>query len=438
VKITVQTLLLFMALCASAFLLAAEYYVYAIVSFALAIWMVALLYKTNIRIQNEVALFAEMIYYQDFSGKLSESRVPREIRQLRIHFNRIISTVKRLSREKEIHYQYLQKVLEMIDTGIISYNLQSGEVLWMNDAAKEILRIPYLKTIRALERRNRTFFNNLTHIRTGTPTVVNLTIEGVSVKIMVSKSSFQIDNHPFCLIAMQNVSDALNENEVMAWQKLLGVMTHEIMNSVAPISSLADTMQHHLEELSKTMENEVMEDLRLGLETIGRRSNGLLRFAVTYRNLNRIGEPMLEMVSIASLFENLRKLLTPTFEQKGIEFIVTLRDPNLFLQVDPNLLEQVLINLITNAMEAVTDNEKKRIELSASQGSDHKIRIKLSDNGHGIPSQILEHIFMPFFSSRPGGSGIGLNLCRQIMLMHKGAIYVKSEVGKGSIFTLQF
>ncbi|MCL2727237.1 MAG: HAMP domain-containing histidine kinase, partial [Bacteroidales bacterium] len=358
--------------------------------------------------------------------------------KMRCHFNRMIDAIKRLNREKEMHYQYLQKVLEIIDTGIFSYNLESREVLWMNDAAREMLRIPYIKSIQSLEKRNRSFFDDIAHMKSGTPSVVNLSIEGTSTKIMVSKSLFQIDNQPYSIIAMQNVSDALNENEVKAWQKLLSVMTHEIMNSVAPISSLADTLQHHLAELPKTVENEAMEDLRVGLETIGRRSNGLLRFAVTYRNLNKIGEPVLETVAIAPFFENLRKLLTPTLEQKEIELVVTLRDPNLSLQADPNLLEQVLINLITNAIEAVADKDKKRIELSASQEHDQKIRIKVSDNGHGVPPQMMEHIFMPFFSARSGGSGIGLNLCRQIMLMHKGAIYVKSEVERGSVFTLQF
>jgi len=438
VKIALQTLFLFAALCAAAFLLSMGFYLYALFAFAAAIWMVVSLYKTNIRIQKEVALFAEMICYRDFSGKLSEKQAPREIRNIRRHFNQIIDAIKQLHREKEIHHQYLQKVLEVVDTGIISYNLQSGEVLWMNDAAKDTLRIPFLTTIRSLEKRNRPFFDDMARIKSGTPAVINLSIEGSAIKIMVSKSLFQIDHQPYCLIAMQNVSDALNENEVKAWQKLLSVMTHEIMNSVAPIASLADTLQRRLEELPKDIENEAMEDLRVGLETIGRRSNGLLRFAVTYRNLNKIGEPVLETVSIAPFFEHLRKLLMPTMEQKGIDFTLSLRDPNLSLQADLNLLEQVLINLITNAMEAVTEKEKKRIELSASQGNDHKIRMKVSDNGQGIPPQTMEHIFMPFFSGRPGGSGIGLNLCRQIMLMHKGAIHVKSEVGRGSVFTLQF
>ena len=439
-KIILKTLLLFITLTLAAFLLAKELYVYAAISFATAIWITGALYRTTVWVQKEVALFAETIYYHDFSGKFSESHVTGEVRKIRSHFNKIIGTIKQLNRDKEIHHQYLQKVLEVVDTGIISYNLRSGEVLWMNDAVKEMLQIPYLKTIRSLEKRNRVLFHNLEMVKSGTPSIINLFQEGITLKILVSVSTFQVDNQPFRLIAMQNVSDALSENEVKAWQKLLRVLTHEIMNSVTPISSLSNTLKNRLDEqiIQDIVDSEALADLRTGIETIERRSEGLIRFAQTYRNLSKIGEPKWETVKVSSLFEHIRQLLTPTLAQKDIHFHTNLPDSTLTLQADPNLIEQVLVNLIVNAMEAVKGVEERRITLSAQQEYDQKIKMVISDNGHGIPPEMMEHIFMPFFSSRPGGSGIGLNLCRQIMLMHKGAIHVKSEVGRGTSFVLQF
>ena len=439
-KIIIKTLLLFAALCLAAFLLTTQLYLYALFPLVAAIWIVIHLCKTTIRLQNEVALFAETICYHDFSGRFNEHNVPVEIGEMRFHFNKIISAIKQLSREKEVHYQYLQKVLEMVDTGILAYHLQSGEVLWMNNAIKEMIHIPYLKTITSLQKRNRTFFDDLELIKEGTPSVLNLSKEGSVSKLLVSKSLFIVDHQPYQLIALQNVSDALHENELMAWQKVLRIITHEIINSVAPISSLADTLHQRMEEqtIPRFMDQEVLDDLRTGIETIGRRSKGLMRFAQTYRNLNKMEKPVIETVSIASLFEHIRQLLAPTLAQKEIQFHIQQPDPTLTLLADPNLLEQVLVNLVVNAMEAVKEKEEKWIKLSAYRTVNQKFKIQVSDNGYGIAPEMMENIFTPFFSGRPGGNGIGLTLCRQIMLMHNGAIYVNSKVGRGAVFTIVF
>jgi nitrogen fixation/metabolism regulation signal transduction histidine kinase len=438
-RIILKTLLLFATLCVAALLLSRELYAYAVLSLAFSIWIVIDLYRTSTRIQREVALFAETIFYRDFTGKLNERNVSREIREVRSHFNTIIDTIRRLGREKEMHYQYLQKVLEVINTGILAYHVESGEVLWMNDAVEDLLQIPYLKSIHSLQKRNRALFSDLERVKPGASSIVSLSKEGVMIKVLVTSSSFRVDDQPYRLFALQNVNDALSENEVKAWQKLLSVLTHEIMNSVAPISSLSNTLKLHLQErfTLAEVEEDALEDLRTGIETIERRSEGLLRFAKTYRNLSKIGEPKLETVKVATLFEHIEKLLSPTFAQKEIAFCTNLHDTKLILQADPNLLEQVLVNLITNAMEAVKEKEHKAITLSTAQEHNQKI-IKVSDNGQGIPPEMLERIFVPFFSSRPTGVGIGLSLSQQIMLMHKGSIYVKSEVGRGSVFVLQF
>ena len=193
-------------------------------------------------------------------------------------------------------------------------------------------------------------------------------------------------------------------------------MTHEIMNSVAPISSLADTLRNQLQindGIDKT-------DLSLGLETIRKRSEGLQRFAETYRNLNKISKPNLKRVFVRDIFENLQNLMQPTLDQKNIELNVLLKDKQVSVDADIKLAEQVLINLITNAMDAV------------------KTIIKVSDNGAGISPEIAEQIFIPFFSTKKSGSGIGLSLCKQIMMLHRGTIKMQSEPGAGTVFVLEF
>jgi signal transduction histidine kinase len=181
-----------------------------------------------------------------------------------------------------------------------------------------------------------------------------------------------------------------------------------------------------------------LEDLELGIDTIKRRSEGLLKFAETYRNLNKITTPNLRKIYVRDLFENLHHLMQPMLLQKKIDIEVILKDPDLTIQADPNLIEQVLINLLVNAMEAVKDRPDPRISLSASAISGNKVVLKIGDNGMGMTPEILDKIFIPFFSTKKSGSGIGLSLCKQIMMLHKGNIQVQSVEGEGSMFTLQF
>ncbi|MBV9963549.1 MAG: GHKL domain-containing protein, partial [Parafilimonas sp.] len=221
---------------------------------------------------------------------------------------------------------------------------------------------------------------------------------------------------------------------------LLRVMTHEIMNSVAPISSLADTLKNRLQHSSELIDDETgtLEDLSLGMETIKRRSEGLLKFAQTYRNLNMITAPNLQKFYVKDLFKTQQRLMMPTSQQKNIELELILKDSDLQIEADINLIEQVLINLLLNAMEAVKETLSPKIILTASQNSHGKVAIKVVDNGSGIEDEVLDKIFIPFFSTKKSGSGIGLSLCKQIMMLHKGNIHVQSVMNEGTAFILQF
>jgi signal transduction histidine kinase len=236
------------------------------------------------------------------------------------------------------------------------------------------------------------------------------------------------------------VNEALDETESKAWQKLLSVMTHEIMNSVAPISSLAATLKERLQLSLKDLNNNSgsVDDLELGIDTIKRRSEGLLKFAETYRNLNKITTPNVKKVYIRDMLENLHHLMEPTLKQKNIVLDIILKYPDLILEADTNLIEQVLINLVVNATEAVKEVANPRILLSAYISPSNKVIIKVADNGIGISPDLMEKIFIPFFSTRKTGSGIGLSLCKQIMMLHKGNIKMQSVEGQGSAFLLFF
>lgn len=436
----IRVILLFITLSAASLLLVKGYWIYELLIIPLIGSQVYYFYHFHLKIQNEVNQFVESIHYRDFSRHFNIKHIPEELRTLREGFNEISSAFKVISREKETQYQYLQKILELVDTGILSYEMESGEITWMNESLKRLLQVPYLKTIHSLSKRDESLYLKIIHLPLGESIIATTNQEMNSFKIVLAATAFQTEGKKYKLVAFQNVNEALDETESKAWQKLLSVMTHEIMNSVAPISSLADTLKNRLQEtiLKSKEENGTFDDLELGIDTIKRRSEGLMKFAKTYRNLNKITTPNLKTIYVRDLFEHLHQLMQPMLSQKNIELEFNLKNTELSLEVDSSLIEQVLINLVVNAIEAVKEKEFPQIMLSASEGRNKKVLIKLADNGIGMHGDLLDKIFIPFFSTKKNGSGIGLSLCKQIMLLHKGSIQVQSKENEGTAFYLQF
>ncbi|CAN5917496.1 sensor histidine kinase [soil metagenome] len=392
--------------------------------------------------QEELNHFLEAVKYRDFSRYFNEQAETAELKELREGFNQITSTFKTISQEKETQYQNLQMIMALVETGILSYNLQNGEVLLMNESLKKLLHLPRLKNIQALAKRDPALCREIQELAPGHSKVVTAQtthLERSDLKVLLSATALQNEGIAYKLVAFQNVNEALDETESLAWQKLLNVMTHEIMNSVAPISSLAETLKHRLQETAaKGARWEDREEMEEGITTIKRRSEGLLRFAQTYRNLNKITTLRLATLSVQELFLNLQRLMQPTLVQKNILLELKVKDPSLSLHADPSLLDQVLINLLVNAMEAVKDVSSPRIVLSAYLAGDRKKVIKIADNGPGMSKEVQDKIFIPFFSTKKQGSGIGLSLCKQIVMLHRGTIQVQSEEGKGAAFILRF
>jgi C4-dicarboxylate-specific signal transduction histidine kinase len=233
----------------------------------------------------------------------------------------------------------------------------------------------------------------------------------------------------------------LDDTENQAWQKLLRVMTHEIMNSLAPISSLVETLRNLLSQSREklaTSNLQVFDDIVLGMKTIKKRSEGLLKFALTFRNLYQITMLNLKQCYISDLFENMHRLMLPTLQQREIETEIILKDTDIILKADVELLEQVCINLPLNAMEAIMDVSKPHIIMSVRISNNRSTYIKIADHGPGVAPDVLDKIFIPFFSTKRSGSDIGLSLCKQIMALHKGSITVQSSADTETVLSLLF
>lgn len=431
---------LFLVTLVISFLIVNGYFLYSVIAAPFLIYAVVNLYQFHNRSMEEWTGFVESIHYRDFSRYFETSRAPVDLQLLRKGFNEINTTFKVLSKEKETQYHYLQKILELVDTGILSYEEESGNVVWINESLKNMLQLSYLKTIHSLARRDQGLYDEVIAMKPKESRLVKLNTERGPFKMLVAASTFQTEGKKYKLVAFQNVNEALDETESKAWDKLLNVMTHEIMNSIAPISSLAMTLKSRLQESMHELDNRsgAVDDLELGIDTIKRRSEGLLKFAETYRSLNKINSLNLSRVYLRDLFETLHHLMLPTLKEKNIDLQIALKDPNLQLDVDPNLFEQVLLNLVVNSIEALKTRGSGQIIISGFVNAQHKTIIKVEDNGQGMGTDLIEKIFIPFFSTKKSGSGIGLSLCKQILMLHKANIHVQSKLGVGTAFIMQF
>lgn len=383
--------------------------------------------------------FFESVKYRDFSRWFPEDHGPRDLRNLRKGFNLVNKTFKTINKEREAQFLYLKKILEMVNVGIIAYNVEDGKVLWVNDSLLNIMDLPYFKNIQFVKKRRSKMYNAL--FETYYPNIqsLNLEMRNETLKVLISDTVFQVEDNSFKLIVIQNIENTLNKNESEAWQKLLSVMTHEIMNSIAPISSLSETLQNEIEmtmDHSKTHKLNI-EDLNTGILSIKKRSEGLMKFAKTYRTLYKVSQVNKSRVLVDELFKNINDLMQASLLQKNVQLIFKNNNPKLELDIDTYLIEQVLINLIINAKDACEGREGSKILISTEKQRDQSI-IKVADNGSGIPEEILDSVFVPFFSTKNTGSGIGLSLSKQIMVLHDGRIQVQSEMGKGTVFSLVF
>jgi signal transduction histidine kinase len=256
--------------------------------------------------------------------------------------------------------------------------------------------------------------------------------------LAIEAREFKLRDQSLKLLSFQNIQSELEEQELEAWQKLIRILRHEIMNSITPIVSLTSTIETMIGDGTEELDEETMQDIKDGLGAIQKRSEGLMHFTETYRNLTRLPPPVFKAVDARHLIERIYTLFKPLTNKYQIDFNIQLPSTAVTFDADAELMEQVLINLLKNAIEAlkVKEADKKVIVISAQKSMEGLVTIDVSDNGIGIEQKVLEQMFVPFYTTKNEGSGIGLNLSRQIVRMHKGRISVRSEVGEGSVFTL--
>ncbi|HRZ21279.1 MAG TPA: ATP-binding protein [Bacteroidales bacterium] len=442
--VILRVMLLLLAIILLAFLLQqAKHIITSVILGGVIVFQVYDLIRYVERTNYKLTHFLESIRHSDFSTSFSDPGMGKSFDQLNQALNDVIQEFKSTRTEKEEHYNYLQTLMQHISIGVIAFR-RDGEVDMINNALKRLLRITFLKHLSELAKVKEDLPSVLLSMKSEDKMLVKLFIQDEFLQVSVYATMFRMRGEDFTLVSLQNISSELEEKEIESWQRLIRVLTHEIMNSITPISSLAVTVNemlfdHDREAPSlKTLDDEDIDAVETALKTIQGRSQGLLNFVETYRNLTRVPKPNFRYFPVKELFDRNLQLLKPKLEQHGIQCSCVITPDNLMLTADPDLVDQVVINLVLNAIDAVKNRVNPLITARALTTSSGRVIIELIDNGHGIKPDIIDKIFMPFFTSKKEGSGIGLSLSRQIMHLHKGTVTVKSLPGEGTTFTLTF
>ena len=412
------------------------FYISLCISILLTLGVAYAIYRYILRSARAMAQFIWAVRYSEFlsspiQGCESQRSLPPE---LLAEMQEALEHYRRNLQKKESRLQYFQALANHIDIAILVYT-PDGTMEWMNEAAKRLigsntdniaLKVP--KRIDDLHPFHSELPGKLYKLKAGDLSVLQIKRKDEHIQLALSGMEFTIQGRQLIIASMKNIHSALDSQETEAWQKLIRVLTHEIMNSITPIISLTELLTKYADSLEG--DEETKTEMKQMLQTIGRRGNGLVRFMNSYREVSHLPHPLLKLYNAGELLKGVVQLM----QNDTDDLHLSLPNVPLRLIADKEQIEQVLINLIRNARE----NEATQITLSAGITPGNHLFLRVTDNGTGIDPEVQERIFIPFFTTKPTGSGIGLTISRQIMHQHHGSITVQSKVGEGSTFTLLF
>lgn len=412
----------------------------AILTGIIIILQLSELFRFVSQTNRKLTRFLESVKYSDFiSGFTADHKLGRSFKDLNQAFNEVLEAFRRARSEKEEHWQYLNTVVQQVRTGLLSYDAE-GNIELINANARKFMNAQTIKKIHDLKDINPRLYEAITETESGKSTLYK---GGNELYLTIQATELRIRGNDVRLITLQNIQPELQKQELEAWQNLTRVLRHEIMNSITPISSLTSTLKDVLEyDLQKKdghyeLKTEGAEDLKEGLSTIENRSKGLIKFIDAYREYTSLPKPKLTSIRLKDMIEKVATLMKPDIKKHEINFSYSCASEYLTIQADEEMIEQVLINLLKNAVEALAETKNPTLELRGLY-DESSVKIEVIDNGAGIIKEAIEKIFVPFYSTKRTGSGIGLSLSRQIMQMHNGSITVESEPDVKTVFTLRF
>lgn len=413
----------------SAWLAVHGFYISLCVALCLTAFVAYAIYRYILHSARAMAQFIWSVRYSEFlSSPAAHPNAPQTLpEELLTEMQDALKHYRSNLQKKESQLQYFQALANHIDMAVLVY-APDGQMEWINEAAKRLIHMEHPRTVDDLTEFHPNLPEKLRTLKAGDLSVWQIKEEEETVQLALSGMEFIIQGRKLLIAGMKNIHSALDSRETEAWQKLIRVLTHEIMNSITPIISLTELLTKYADSLEG--DEETKTEMKQMLQTIGRRGNGLVRFMNSYREVSHLPHPLLKLYNAGELLKGVVQLM----QNDTNDLHLSLPNIPLRLIADKEQVEQVLINLIRNARE----NEATQITLSAGITPGNHLFLRVTDNGTGIDPEVQERIFIPFFTTKPTGSGIGLTISRQIMHQHHGSITVQSKAREGSTFTLLF
>lgn len=407
----------------------------------LIILVVNLIHYQN-KINEQINYFFEAVRNEDFSLTYPALKGDRILEKLNRNLNNVNKQIQQIKINNQQQEQYFRALLDHVGTGILTFD-EKGFVIHANSYVKRLLGMEQLTHLKQVEKVDIQLANLLRQMQQHEQKLVNFNGENGQSNMLIKATSFKSRDQQLTLLSVQDINQELDEKELDSWLRLIRVLTHEIMNSIAPVTSLSESLSSYYMKDGKMISKEdinekIIQNTIRGLDIIKEQGKGLIHFVELYRRFTRLPKPDKKPVGVAAMLERTVMLNQNTFGEKQIDYIISVKDPALTITADENLISQVLNNLVKNAAEALGEGEGGKIELAAGMNLKNQVEILVKDNGPGIQPEIINEIFVPFFTTRTNGNGIGLSLSRQIMRLHGGSLKVHSVPDKETVFTMVF
>jgi nitrogen fixation/metabolism regulation signal transduction histidine kinase len=390
----------------------------------------------------KIRFFFDSVRNDDSSLSFSVDEKNHSVREIYKSMNRVNQQIQHLKIENRNQEQYFQILLEHLGAGIITYN-NNGHIIHANSSAKRLLSTDVLTHLQQIERIDHKLFETINNIKPYDRRLIAITTENGEIQLSLKATSLKTKESELVILSIQDIKSELDEKEIESWMKLIRVLMHEIMNSITPITSLSESLSNIYSNegdpvLPDQVTTKTIATTLQGLNVIKEQGRGLMSFVESYRKLTRLPEPEKKFFKVADLMSRVQILYSSLDKSDKINLSFSLKESDLEIFADQNLISQVLINLIKNALEANENNPNGNILITAGLNSDHRPEICVVDNGPGITEDNLDEIFVPFFTTRQNGSGIGLSISKQIMRVHGGNLKVRSVPHKETVFCLSF
>ncbi len=401
-------------------------------------YLIRFVRKTNA----ELTRFLDAARYADYSQRFSLPDVGAGFEELGKVFDEIIKKLQSERNQQQLELRQLKALVEHVPVPLLSLSSNQQLTLW-NNAARRLFGSNSVTKLKDLAQFNPDFPKLLTELAIGENCLVEMQIDGMTHQLSIATTQLNANQQQETLLSMQDIQNELDRTQLQAWQELVRVLTHEIMNSITPVASLAQTAAELTKEIqTKSLDSpeisEELQDVTDAVQTVATRSKGLMNFVSSYRQLTKLPAPTLKTIKVTTLLTQVQQLATQNWAERGIQLSISVTPKELDFTVDVNMIEQLLLNLLQNAEHALIDAPKPQVSIQGQLNKRGRIILEISDNGCGIANDTLDKIFVPFFTTKRNGSGVGLALSRQIMLTHGGNIKAFNNSKSGATFSLLF